>query len=98
MAREVDEAGGSGRFVACDVADETSVRNAVDAVLERDGRLNAVYPNGDGRRDIPDFTEVYPGWVWRYYENTGDLPEEIDRVANAPREMIGESPEALRFG
>ena len=26
-----------------------------------DGRLNAVYPNGDGKRDIPDFTERYPG-------------------------------------
>jgi alpha-L-rhamnosidase len=37
-----------------------------------DGRLNAVYPNGDGKRDIPDFTEMYPGWVWRYYLTTGD--------------------------
>ncbi|ELZ28050.1 alpha-L-rhamnosidase domain-containing protein [Halogeometricum pallidum JCM 14848] len=31
------------------------------------GRLNAVYPNGDGKRDIPDFTESFPEWVWRYY-------------------------------
>jgi alpha-L-rhamnosidase len=37
-----------------------------------DGRLNAVYPNGDGKRDIPDFTEMYPGWVSRYYLSTGD--------------------------
>ncbi len=37
-----------------------------------DGRLNAVYPNGDGKRDIPDFTEMYPGWVWHYYLSTGD--------------------------
>jgi alpha-L-rhamnosidase len=37
-----------------------------------DGRLNAVYPNGDGQRDIPDFTEMYPGWVSRYYLVTGD--------------------------
>jgi len=37
-----------------------------------DGRLNAVYPNGDGKRDIPDFTEMYPGWVWHYYLTTGD--------------------------
>jgi alpha-L-rhamnosidase len=37
-----------------------------------DGRVNAVYPNGDGRRDIPDFTEMYPGWVSRYYLSTGD--------------------------
>jgi alpha-L-rhamnosidase len=38
-----------------------------------DGRLNAVYPNGDGKRDIPDFTEMYVSWAARYYEQTGDL-------------------------
>ena len=37
-----------------------------------DGRLNAVYPNGDGRRDIPDYTEMFPGWVWEYYLQSGD--------------------------
>lgn len=37
-----------------------------------DGRLNAVYPNGDGKRDIPDYTEMFPGWVWEYYEQSGD--------------------------
>ena len=30
-----------------------------------DGRLNAIYPSGDGARDIPDFTEIYPEWVWQ---------------------------------
>lgn len=37
-----------------------------------DGRVNAVYPNGDGKRDIPDFTEMYVAWAARYYETTGD--------------------------
>ncbi len=37
------------------------------------GRLNAVYPNNDGARDIPDFTQSYPVWVWNYYMETGDL-------------------------
>ncbi|MDQ1476579.1 MAG: alpha-L-rhamnosidase [Actinomycetota bacterium] len=37
-----------------------------------DGRVNAVYPNGDGRRDIPDSTEDYVGWVWSYWMATGD--------------------------
>ncbi|MFF5084615.1 alpha-L-rhamnosidase N-terminal domain-containing protein [Actinoplanes sp. NPDC000266] len=36
------------------------------------GRYNAVYPNGDGKRDIPDFTEMFVDWVWRWYEVTGD--------------------------
>ena len=36
------------------------------------GRYNAVYPNGDGKRDIPDFTLNLPLWVWRYYMQTGD--------------------------
>jgi alpha-L-rhamnosidase len=37
-----------------------------------DGRLNAVYPNGDGKRDIPDYTEMFPGWVRQYYLQSGD--------------------------
>ncbi|WP_305787351.1 family 78 glycoside hydrolase catalytic domain [Symbioplanes lichenis] len=37
-----------------------------------DGRLNAVYPNGDGKRDIPDFTEMFPSWVEDYYVASGD--------------------------
>lgn len=36
------------------------------------GRINAVYPNGDGARDIPDFTQAYLIWVWAYYMETGD--------------------------
>lgn len=37
-----------------------------------DGRINAVYPNGDGKRDIPDATEQYVAWVWQAYEATGN--------------------------
>jgi alpha-L-rhamnosidase len=37
------------------------------------GRMNAVYPNGDGARDIPDFTQAYLWWAWQYYLQTGDL-------------------------
>lgn len=36
------------------------------------GGLNAVYPNGDGKRDIPDYTEMFPEWVMRYHRLTGD--------------------------
>jgi alpha-L-rhamnosidase len=43
-----------------------------------DGAVNAVYPNGDGARQFPTFTEMYPEWVWRYYLNTGD----VDTVAS----------------
>jgi alpha-L-rhamnosidase len=37
-----------------------------------DGRVNVVYPNGDGGRDIPDSTESFVEWVWRVYMTTGD--------------------------
>ncbi|MBN1361248.1 MAG: family 78 glycoside hydrolase catalytic domain [Sedimentisphaerales bacterium] len=37
-----------------------------------DGRLNAVYPNSDGRRDIPDYTQSYLVWVWDYYLRSGN--------------------------
>lgn len=37
-----------------------------------DGRVNAVYPNGDGARFYGTFTARYPEWLWRYYASTGD--------------------------
>jgi len=36
------------------------------------GRYNAVYPNIEGRRDIPEYTLNFPLLVWRYYLLTGD--------------------------
>jgi Bacterial alpha-L-rhamnosidase 6 hairpin glycosidase domain/Alpha-L-rhamnosidase N-terminal domain/Bacterial alpha-L-rhamnosidase C-terminal domain len=36
------------------------------------GAMNAVYPNGDAKRDIPDYTEMFPEWVLDYYQQTGD--------------------------
>ena len=36
------------------------------------GDMNAVYPTGDGKRDIPDYTEMFPEWVWQYYLTSGD--------------------------
>lgn len=38
------------------------------------GRVNAVYPNNDNGRDIPDFTQAFLVWTWAYYMETGDLP------------------------
>ncbi len=42
-----------------------------------DGRVNAVYPNGDGARAYGTFTERYPEWLWRYYVATGDRPTAV---------------------
>jgi alpha-L-rhamnosidase len=36
------------------------------------GKVNAVYPNGDGKRDIPDWTQSWPMWAWEYWLETGD--------------------------
>ena len=59
------------------------------------GRYNAVYPNGDGKRDIPDFTEVVPDWIWRYYLETGDramLEQAYDELARPRATSAGTSP------
>ncbi|MCU1565883.1 MAG: alpha-L-rhamnosidase, partial [Pseudarthrobacter sp.] len=40
---------------------------------EEKGRYNAVYPNGDGKRDIPDFSLMVPEWAEEYYHRIGDL-------------------------
>ncbi|MEW9872914.1 family 78 glycoside hydrolase catalytic domain [Arthrobacter sp. HS15c] len=37
------------------------------------GRYNAVYPNGDGKRDIPDFSLMMPEWAEEYHLRTADL-------------------------
>jgi alpha-L-rhamnosidase len=36
------------------------------------GRMNAVYPNVDNARDIPDYTQGYLVWAWEYYMQSGD--------------------------
>lgn len=36
------------------------------------GRINAVYPNNDNGRDIPDYTQAFLVWMWDYYMETGD--------------------------
>ena len=45
VASEVRKAGGRSRFVACDVADASSVERAIDRVIQGDGRLDAVVHN-----------------------------------------------------
>jgi alpha-L-rhamnosidase len=53
-----------------------------------DGRLNAVYPNVDGARDIPDYTQSFLVWVWDYYMQTGNIDflkanyEKLKKVAD----------------
>lgn len=37
-----------------------------------DGRVNDIYPDDSGATDIPDDTETYAEWVWRYFQRTGD--------------------------
>jgi alpha-L-rhamnosidase len=53
-----------------------------------DGRLNAVYPNVDGGRDIPDYTQSFLVWAWDYYLQTGNMEflvtnyERLRKIAN----------------
>ena len=60
------------------------------------GNLNAVYPNGDGRRSFLDFTERYPDWVWQYYRLTGDrdtlaqLYPVVTRVASYVQSLVND--------
>jgi alpha-L-rhamnosidase len=36
------------------------------------GEVSELYPSGTVKSTIPDFTELYVEWVWRYYLHTGD--------------------------
>ncbi|MEV7635287.1 family 78 glycoside hydrolase catalytic domain [Pseudarthrobacter enclensis] len=65
------------------------------------GRYNAVYPNGDGKRDIPDFSLMLPEWAEEYFLRTGDLalvrellPHLCDTADYALRYIPAEGPTA----
>ncbi|WP_285240397.1 family 78 glycoside hydrolase catalytic domain [Pseudarthrobacter sp. MEB009] len=65
------------------------------------GRYNAVYPNGDGKRDIPDFSLMLPEWTAEYHHRTGDtalvgdlLPHLRDTADYAMRHLATEGPTA----
>lgn len=45
VAQEVTALGGQGRFVACDVADDASVRDAIAMVVAQEGRLDGAVHN-----------------------------------------------------
>ena len=54
VAAEVDERGGRGDFVACDVGDPASASSAIEAILEADGRLDGVVHNAtSGLSPVP---------------------------------------------
>lgn len=38
----------------------------------RNGAVNKIYPTALGAQQIPESTEVYADWVWRYWMHTGD--------------------------
>ena len=65
------------------------------------GRYNAVYPNGDGKRDIPDFSLMLPEWAEEYHLRSGDLalvrellPHLCDTADYALRYIPAEGPTA----
>lgn len=61
VAAEVEAVGGSGRSVACDVADPASVAEAVAAVVARDGQLDGVVHNAtSGLSPVPGALATLP--------------------------------------
>ena len=56
------------------------------------GQINSVYPNGDGQRDIPDFTVNFPYWIYNYYMTTGDteLVKDVYVYVKAVADYISE--------
>jgi NAD(P)-dependent dehydrogenase (short-subunit alcohol dehydrogenase family) len=45
VVREIDKAGGQGRFIFCDAGEEVSVNKMIDGIIARDGRLNGLVHN-----------------------------------------------------
>ncbi|MBW1884014.1 MAG: SDR family oxidoreductase [Deltaproteobacteria bacterium] len=54
VAREVDAAGGRGRFVQCDAADRESIEAAIDGIVRHSGGLDGIVHNAiSGLSPIP---------------------------------------------
>lgn len=54
VARELDAAGGRGHYVACDVGDRGSVRDAIATIVAEDGGLDGVVHNAtSGLSPVP---------------------------------------------
>jgi 3-oxoacyl-[acyl-carrier protein] reductase len=87
VAREVDAAGGSGRFVSCDAGDEAAVASAIQHILEEDGRLDGIVHNAtSGLSPVPvDFAEV----------SLADLQNHVDVALRAAFALAKESHAAL---
>ena len=56
-----------------------------DRFFPTTGELNSVYPNGDGARAEPDWTQIFVVWLWDYYQETGDREMLADLFENAVR-------------
>jgi NAD(P)-dependent dehydrogenase (short-subunit alcohol dehydrogenase family) len=67
VTEEIRAAGGTADYVVCDLADPSSVRAAVDRVLDRHGRLDVAFNNGAtaippapiDRVTLEDFDRLY---------------------------------------
>lgn len=60
------------------------------------GRYNAVYPNGDGKRDIPDFSLMMPEWVEDYHRLSGDdalVAELLPRLQDTAEYVLRHIPD-----
>jgi NAD(P)-dependent dehydrogenase (short-subunit alcohol dehydrogenase family) len=60
VAAEVDQIGGEGHAIVCDTGDDTSIRDAVDAVIAHHGQLDGVVHNAtSGLSPVPSaLTEI----------------------------------------
>lgn len=54
VAQEIDRAGGTGHFLACDVGQPESVKAALAAVIDKDGQLDGIVHNAtSGLSPVP---------------------------------------------
>lgn len=61
VAREVDERGGEGHFIACEVGDPRSVAKVVATIVATSGRLDGVAHNAtSGRSPVPGSVAELP--------------------------------------
>lgn len=94
VAREVDAAGGTGRFVACDVGDPASATAMIRTILDAEGRLDGIVHNAtSGLSPVPvALAEVL---VSDFQEHVNVALRALHALARASFEALRESQGSL---
>lgn len=94
VAAEIDAAGGSGHFIACDIGDADSAKHAVETVLATDARLDGIVHNAtSGLSPVPASLAEVP--LTEFQDHVNVALRALHSLARAGFDALRESQGSL---